>query len=295
MSPDIRRFNMVAGGVILACVAIVLMFPAPPQPGRLFLNGDRENYLSSQDFSGISQQVIADARSRSEKLFGATGAAEELTNQMLGTYRECLDKDILVIFNAGGFGWDSVVDAEGWISIMHAITGELEAKGNRLLVVDFQRSHVSLEGIEGEAAAILGLYSRSDELASRVSFLTGNLPGLKVLLLGESNGATIVDETMEKLESNNQVYAIETGPPPTHKTHPSDSSLILTNNGSIDDSFSQGDILTIVLANFEALLGVNQQHKGDILFYIGAPGHYYSWEYEGLRDGILRFLDTHFA
>jgi hypothetical protein len=47
--------------------------------------------------------------------------------------------------------------------------------------------------------------ARGQELAARADFLTDNLPGLKVILLGISNGCTICSGAMPLLEDNEQV------------------------------------------------------------------------------------------
>ncbi|MDD5497851.1 MAG: hypothetical protein PHI10_00005, partial [Dehalococcoidales bacterium] len=72
-------------------------------------------------------------------------------------------------------------------------------------------------------------------------------------------------------------------------------SLVMRHNGKIEDSFSQGDVFTILRSNLEAMLGIYQENPGDILFYIGAPGHYYTWEYPEFRREITSFLSLHFS
>jgi hypothetical protein len=113
---------------------------------------------------------------------------------------------------------------------------------------------------------------------------------MKKIITGESNGAAIVEETFCYLIDNSNVYSIQTGPTPVQSTTEHERSLVLRHNGLIADSFSQGDVFTIFRSNLEALFGINQQYPGDIMFYIGAPGHYYSWEYQGLQDKVNDFL-----
>jgi len=71
--------------------------------------------------------------------------------------------------------------------------------------------------------------------------------------------------------------------------------LLLRSNGTIPDSFSNGYILTIIRANLEAAFGISQEYAGNILLYIGAPGHDYDWEYEELQSRVTEFLTEYFS
>ena len=132
--------------------------------------------------------------------------------------------------------------------------------------------------------------TKAKDLAARVEFLTRHIPGIKVILTGESNGAAICESAMRILQENTQVYSIQIGPPCWNKGTASDRSLVLRSNGSVPDAFSQGDIITFIRANLESIFGISQDNPGKILVYIGAPGHDYNWQYEGVRLQITDFL-----
>jgi hypothetical protein len=100
---------------------------------------------------------------------------------------------------------------------------------------------------------------------------------------------------MRLLKDNRQVYSIQLGPPFWNDSIVPDRSLILRGNGTTPDTFSSGDIITIIRSNLEAIFGISQQYPGNILFYIGAPGHDYSWEYEEVRSRITDFLNNNFS
>jgi hypothetical protein len=99
---------------------------------------------------------------------------------------------------------------------------------------------------------------------------------------------------MRVLKDNPQVYCIQLGPPFWNDDTKLDRMLVLRSNGSIPDAFSQGDIITIIRTNFETLMGISQEYPGHVLFYIGAPGHDYRWQYEGVSSPVLAFLDYNF-
>lgn len=296
MPGDRRKLNMVVFGVLAACIAIVLALPAPIEANRMYYKGDSQNYLTVNNFEGVAPAVAEDAARRAESLYGqGSRAAKDFTAQLVGTYESCQDIDILLVFNAGGFGWDSVTDATGWVTVMDGIMTELSGRGYKVLALDYKRSQTSLTGVLSEAMAFWGFNPlKSTELAERIDFLTFHLEELRVIITGESNGATIVEEAFERLKDNERVFAIQTGPTVITRCVEDERSLVMRHNGSVPDSFSHGDMFTIIRSNLEAMLGIYQEQPGDILFYIGAPGHYYCWEYEGLRQAVTEFLNRHF-
>jgi len=106
-----------------------------------------------------------------------------------------------------------------------------------------------------------------------------------------SNGASICEDVMLILKDNQQVYSIQLGPPFWNGSTISNRALVLRSNGLVDDSFSQGDVMTIISINVEALLGISQDYPGNILLYIGAPGHDYRWQHPEVRSQIIDFLE----
>jgi hypothetical protein len=143
--------------------------------------------------------------------------------------------------------------------------------------------------------AVIGLYSlKAKALASRINFLTEHIPGLRVILTGESNGTIICDEAMKLLKDNPRVFSIQTGTPFWHTNLKNDRTLIINDNGVLPDTFSSGDFFTIVSRNIEVMLGFARpdNNKGTILNFFAAPGHTYSWEELAVRRQIENFLET---
>jgi hypothetical protein len=162
--------------------------------------------------------------------------------------------------------------------------------------MDYKRTRHGFAGIIGEVEELLGLQpAKAEELAARVDFLTRNIPGLRVILTGESNGATIAEDTMGLLKDNPNVFSIQTGPPMWHLSHEFPRSLVVMNNGVQPDTFSNGDIILIMRSNAESAFGIYEGGRGDILLYIGAPGHYYNWDYPEVRSQVERFLTEQFS
>ena len=147
MSIKIRRLNIAAALVLAVCLAIVLLAPSPIVPAtvcKAYNNGP----LYTDDFSGIEQPVIDDACRTAASLFGDNRQkCDDFVSQLLATYLEAEGKDIIVIFSAGGWGWDSIEDSPGWTSIMHGIEDELDDMGLSYLVLDHKRTTHDLKGL----------------------------------------------------------------------------------------------------------------------------------------------------
>jgi hypothetical protein len=251
------------------------------------------------DISTIPQSVTQDAERLAAELYGEGKANyDDLVKQLLVVYEEAKDKDFVVLFNSGGWGWKPVDSSPGWKSIVTGIEAELEYSGYAPLVLSYQRTVNSLQGCVGETVEMIDGYSRkSDELACRVEFLTANIPELKVILAGESNGTIISDVVMKDLQNNSQVYSIQTGPPFWRRPAGGERILILDSNGITADSFSDGDILAMVWASLKAMVGIYppENEHGTVLNVFLAPGHDYRWHHPNVYPQITDFLNRNFG
>ncbi|MFC1965260.1 hypothetical protein ACFLWG_04615, partial [Chloroflexota bacterium] len=209
------------------------------------------------------------------------------------------DKDVIVLFNSGGWGLKTVEMSPGWRSILGGIESELDNLGYTSVQLNYRRTNETLRGCINEFAEAITHYpSKAKDLASRVEFLTDYLPDLRVIVAGESNGTIISDCVMSTLRDNLRVYSIQTGPPFWHKSGMlDDRTLVLKSNGVSADSFSQGDIPTMLWGTVKGWLGLTGPggNPGKILFVLEAPGHDYSWQYPKVSSQIVKFLDTKFG
>ncbi len=277
--------------VVATSLIIALAWPSTFMPGMACAESDG-HVLAVSDFRGVPPQIAASAKELGQKFFPDDKAkATDMADQLIGTYIASADKDFVVIFNPGGWGWDPLNEIPGWESIMYGISDTLGKYGYKSLLLDYKRTRHGFAGVIGETEVLLNIQpGKTEELAARVSFLTQNLPELRVILTGESNGATIADDTIRLLSENPRVYAIETGPPVWHSSLESVRSIVIKNNGEQADTFSTGNIPAIIRANIESAFGIYHGAEGNILLYIGAPGHYYSWDYTEVRSQVRQFL-----
>ncbi len=297
MTGDIRKLNVIVLLFVILSVLIVLMISSPVEVSRLYVAGQEDEYLIATDFKGVAEPVVIDAKNRAKGLYGSNEeAVEELTAQLLGAYKASVKVDTIIIFNSGGFGWSPVEASPGWSTLMEGIAEEVAGLGRDVKIMDYYRTKPGISGVVDEVAAFWGLNPlKSDELALRVDFLTKHLTDMRVILAGESNGSGIVEDAMQKLKENRQVIGIQTGPMMVQRSEPFERSLVTRHNGERQDSLSKGDFFTIIRANFEEIMGIEQECMGEALFYIGAPGHHYTWETEALRQKIAGFLHGNLA
>jgi hypothetical protein len=288
----LRQIKIEAGLIVAISLAIVLLAPSPVMPATAYEVGSSSTPLTTEDFSSVPQSLVDQANQLAVELFGDyQEKRHNFTSQLLATYLAAKDKDVIIFFNAGGWGWDSVLDSPGWATVIDGMKAELASLGYTTLVVDHKRTSPTLNGCISELMVAAGLYPpKARDLAARVEFLTGNLPQLRVILAGESNGSEMCEGAMGLLPDNQRVYSIQLGPPFWEESTVSERSLVLRSNGDVPDSFSQGGVLTIIRANLEAMFGISQKNPGHIFFYIGAPGHFYSWQYTEVRSQVTEFL-----
>jgi len=255
--------------------------------------------LPASNLSEVPQSVIEDANQLANELFGNSQDKDDyFFNQLVATYLEAKDKDFIVFFNPGGWGWNLAGASPGWSSIFTGIKSELTSSGYKSLLLNYHRTVNTFRGRLNEIVEMLNGYSsKANLLAHQVDFLTTHIPNIKVIIAGESNGTIISDQTMHILAHNPQVYSIQTGTPFWHTNMVQDRTLILNNNGIIPDSFSRGDFLTMVWANVRGWLGlpVPEEQSGTIGNFVKAPGHDYRWQHPGVCPRIIEFLSNNFG
>ncbi len=300
MGINIRRLGILVALTIVLLLGAGLLTLSYSHVGVTVGVGTGGLPLSVPDLSAVPKSVADDATKLATELFGDYQEKhDDFVSQLLAAYVEAKDKDFVVFFNPGGWGWNFVENSPGWYSISNGIKSELENLGYASLMLDYRRTGETLRGVIDEFVEVITNYpSKSENLACRMEFLTAHIPDLKVIVTGESNGTVISDSAMNILRDNPQVYSIQTGPPFWHQNVMRDRTLVLNYNGITPDSFSQGDIPAILWASLKALVGLSpaeEEDPGRILYFFRAPGHDYCWQYPGVYSQISNFLEHNFG
>jgi hypothetical protein len=248
-------------------------------------------------FSNIPPEVIQDAKTLSNELFGQSSNSEIYFKQLISAYSAISDKNLLIIFNPGGWGTKALADSTDWTTIVNGMAAELGLAGYKVAILNYQRTKDNLVGHLNEIEeSISGYYSKSKDLATRIEFLINENPELNVILTGESTGTMICDSTMNLLKNNDRVYSIQTGSPFWQNNTIRDRTIVVNDNGVIPDTFSRGDLFTAAKSNLKALIGNNSpKDEAKILNIFYAPGHEYWWQNPKVYSQIGAFLKEYFG
>ncbi len=300
MKINLRKLGIFVALTTVMVLGLLLLAFSYVDIGIIDLVGGEEKPVEIADLSAVPESVLEDATALALELYGAyQDKYTEFADQLLTAYVEAKDKDFVVIFNSGGWGTEILESSPGWDEICHGIEAELNNLGYSSLLLDYRRTAESKRGLVKEFVEVLSVYpSKAKNLASRVEFLTRNIPELKVIVAGESNGVIISDTVMDMLHDNPRVYSIQTGTPFWHKRATLERTLALEGNGMVPDSFSRGDIPKILLASLQALLGISSpedEDPGRIFYFMRAPGHDYRWHYPDVYLKITDFLKKNFS
>jgi hypothetical protein len=262
--------------------------------------GIQEPPLLTVDVSSVPQFIKDDAAQAAASVSGDdTQKAGVLAEELVGSYVEASNKDVVIIFNSGGMGWNQTEDTPGWATILDGITAQLTELGYKSVVMNYRRTGGGFIGGFKEIVEAMRQYpNKVKDLVVRVQFLTDHLPNLRIIVAGESTGTVITDEAMSRLQNSPQVYSIQTGMPFWHKPSTTDSRTLLVNsNGLGEDTFSYGNVPAMLWATVKGWFGMTKtsDNPGNVLKWLRAPGHDYSWQYPGVYDAIVDFLQNNFG
>ena len=300
MKVNLRKLGIILTLTAVLLLGVVILAFSYIDIGLTDLVDEKAKQVAVAGFAEVPESVMEDAAATATELYGDyQDKYEEYVNQLLTTYIEAKDRDFVVIFNPGGWGTKVLEKSPTWCEICQGIETELDGLGYSSLILDYRRTAESMRGLTKELVELFSFYpSKAKNLAGRVEFLTRNVPDLKVIVAGNSNGTVISDTVMAILRDNPRVYSIQTGTPFWHKRTTVERTLVLDTNGEIPDAFSQGDIPAMLTTSFKALFGFSltaEEEAGRIFYFVRAPGHDYRWQYPGVYLKITDFLKQNFS
>jgi hypothetical protein len=231
---------------------------------------------------------------------------EQLSVQLTEMITRAQGKDILVIHSPGGWGnshWEGLQEWEK--SIVTGVTATLEKLGYNLVMMQYFRSGdrwgSHMRDTYKEAQFFLaGVSHRAEVMAEEVKFILQQLPQLKVVLVGASQGASFNNTVMMKLGEIERVYSIELGTffPHMPRRQLTERNLAIDGNGLMRDPMCHRDLWS----GFKAYLGAFGRwfrhriigQKVKFTNCINTPGHEYKWEYPEVHRRITEFLTAKF-
>jgi hypothetical protein len=261
--------------------------------------GIQEPPLIECDYSSVPQKVLDDAVETAGELIGkGQENIQNFVDQLIAMYNEVKDLDVVVIFNSGGWGWNMTNETPGWSSILNGITSQLQSQGYNSEVLNYRRTGSGVTSCLQEFYEAATRYpNKAKDLAWRVEFLTDHLPNLRIIVAGESTGTVITDKTMGILKGDTRVFSIQTGTPFWHKPAELERTLLMNSNGRGIDTFSYGNVPAMIWATVKGWFGLTSpdDNPGNILSWLKAPGHDYSWQYPGVCSEVVDFLKRNFG
>jgi len=281
--------------IFLTIISLILVFES--EVGMAKEIGTQEPFV--YDHSQVPASVIDDAEKKAAELVGKDREKlENMVDRLLATYMQVKDTDIVIFFNSGGWGWNLTEESPGWSTILDGVQNRLSELGYESLILNYQRTNRGIKPLIKEFfEAAMHYPKKSQDLSHQIEFLTDNLHDLKVIIAGESTGTVISAKTMGLLKNNTQVYSVQTGTPFWYQPEESTRTLLMNSNGRGIDTFSYGNVPAMVWATVKGWFGLTSpnDNPGDILSWLKAPGHHYSWDYPGVSSAVVTFLDGNFA
>ena len=254
-----------------------------------------------------SLPIVEAAGQLAAKLFPHSHKKRKLfLNGLQEMYSAARNKDVLVIHSPGGWGnthWEGLLDWEK--SIVTGVTATLEKLGYSQTMKQYFRCGDALWGgrswyKEGRFF-LFGTNYRAYVLAEELKFLMVNLPKLRIVLVGASQGAAFDNIVMVYLGSVEQVYSIELGTFFAHmrRRQLTTRNLAIDSNGLMRDPMCHRDLRKGTKAYFMAFVRwfkyKAQGKPRKFTNCINTPGHEYQWEYPEVHGRITEFLTAVFG
>ena len=205
------------------------------------------------------------------------------------------DKDVIIIFNSGGWGYSPLEKAADFEPIIKGIQDTLKEWGYNSVVIPYKRTENSFFGKISSSSDFLNAFDfSSDNLVSELELISERLPGKKIILAGLSSGGAFVNRTYEKVSNNikGSVLTIAAGTPFWIKEPDSENVLQLTNSGG--DTLSKGDFSELLIAFVKGpFIYLSSKFSGGNLSWgnaFHAQGHDYAWSSPEINSEIVGFL-----
>jgi pimeloyl-ACP methyl ester carboxylesterase len=205
--------------------------------------------------------------------------------------------DVVLIFNAGGWGEAPLSEASDFAPILGRIQETLAIREYSSIVVPYNRIPPGLSGriagIKEQANSFQNTYNLQ---AGDLRYLSEQFPEKRFILAGFSVGGGLSGKTLKQVADLPNVYGITVGAPGWYRTFSSDKSLVLNNNNR--DPLSIGDVKTIAIyvfrGPFKWIWAKLNGRKLSLAWALQFPCHDYRWDSPEVGPPITKFLETHF-
>jgi hypothetical protein len=228
----------------------------------------------------------------------------ELVARLIDTYYKAVDKEVLVIHSPGGWGCTDIANLIAWEkSVVEGVQSALTEMGTDWVLVQFFRAGKSkwnhFKHIPQQTVNFFSGKTRLvPVLAGELQFLAENIKGLKILLLGASQGAAFNNEVMKNVKNTYEIYSVELGTffAQLPRRVITSKTLAIDSNGLMMDPVVHWNFLKTLRAYVQAPFSwLKYKMAGEPVKFtvcINVPGHDYNWEYLSVRSQVTKFLEA---
>lgn len=257
-----------------------------------------DDYLTLEKEAGhLAQQLFGNDVER----------CTSFTNRLLDICTRARGKDFLLIHNPGGWGCTSLEGLLQWErSIVEGVSDTIERLGYSWMLTQYFRSASGWWAHLWDMKEQTRFFSKGESykvkiMVAELKFIAEHLNGIKVIMIGASQGAAFSNAVMRQLGELRQLYSLEFGIffPHMSRRVVTGRTLAIDTNGVMPDPMAHRNLK----AGFKAYLTApfrwikyRLQGKPEKFTYcINAPGHNYNWEYPEVQRQVIDFLESKFG
>jgi hypothetical protein len=210
-------------------------------------------------------------------------------------FSSAVSADFIIVFNPGGWGDTPPEKAEDLSPIIEGIKKSLSERGYESVVVPYYRTERGIMSKLAISKEFFGYFQKqSSDLAFKIGDFLENNNSKKIIMVGLSNGASFVDETMKKISGfKDSVFAVEIGAPFWQKEFDSENILRLNNKNC--DSLSRGEVEVLLSTLFKApakwFFAKISGARLSFSMAFNFPQHKYFWDSPEVGSRIISFID----
>ncbi|HXK32246.1 MAG TPA: cutinase family protein [Candidatus Paceibacterota bacterium] len=209
------------------------------------------------------------------------------------------DRDIIIIFNSGGWGNVPFEKADDFAPIVEKMQQILGQWGYSTVVIPYIRTKDDLLGEVSSLRELSNNFKNSSkDLAEKIEEINKAFPDKKIIITGLSIGGAFVTKTYENIseEIKDSVFAIAVGTPFWADNFEKSNLIQVDNEGK--DTLVGGQVsplfFSLIESPFKWLAAkINGQYLS-LSRAFQAPGHNYSWESPEVGPKIVSFLSDKF-
>jgi pimeloyl-ACP methyl ester carboxylesterase len=267
---------------------------------KLLLKTESTN--GGPDITAAGTNLREDAYRLAREIFKNKETIDKFTRKVVEVCTKAEGKDLLIVHNPGGWGHAQLSQCLAWErGIVVGIEAAVREMGHSCFMTQYLRSG---EGWREEMRDLKEQFrffnAKANIMAAWLQFVITHVNGIKVILIGISQGAAFGSAVMQRLGDYYPVYSIELGFPFMYKSRRviSGKTVAIEGNRSRPDVMTRGNMwigVRILVAAFFRWIRYNLEGRPiPLALCINAPGHEYDWGNPEIQTQIRDFLEANF-